>query len=101
MTLPHEDALARVQALADRWTQYGSPDLRNAARILRMKVLKPYQEQPGHTYLSTSCIHDEHSYCSSPEGGNDHGDTWTKQPSSCKFCSAPCVCDCHRESTPR
>lgn len=43
-----------------------------------------------HIYLSTSCLHEDHSYCASGTGvlGN-------KKPSACKFCEAPCVCKCH------
>lgn len=43
-----------------------------------------------HRYLSTSCLHGEHSYCQSNTGA-----AGTKTPAQCKFCAAPCVCDCH------
>lgn len=51
-----------------------------------------------HTYLSTSCFHDEHDYCKSMTGYNGR-----KRPSQCKFCGAKCVCWCHsslNETTP-
>jgi hypothetical protein len=52
-------------------------------------------EAPRHYYLSTSCLHAQHEYCRSEVGTN--GETaWTKNPSSCKFCKAPCICVCHQ-----
>lgn len=47
---------------------------------------------PPHVYFSTSCFHNDHDYCKSETGliGN-------KTPGVCKFCSAPCICACHRE----
>lgn len=53
-------------------------------------------ETPQHRYLSTACLHYQHSYCSSKIGHNaDSGDSWTKTPASCKFCRAACSCICH------
>lgn len=43
-----------------------------------------------HVYLSTSCFHDQHTYCQSETGACGH-----KIPGQCKFCAAPCVCPCH------
>ncbi|SFD13623.1 hypothetical protein [Streptomyces aidingensis] len=52
--------------------------------------------EPGrHIYLSTSCLHGRHGRCSAPTATSDHGETWTKTPSVCKFCKSPCVCPCH------
>jgi hypothetical protein len=45
-----------------------------------------------HVYLSTSCRHGQHAYCQARKGLA--GD---KEPSTCKFCDAKCICDCHRE----
>ncbi|MFJ7999006.1 hypothetical protein ACIQ7D_17920 [Streptomyces sp. NPDC096310] len=42
-------------------------------------------------YLSTGCLHGEHAYC---QGAT--GQAGTKTPAVCKFCAAPCRCDCHR-----
>lgn len=47
-----------------------------------------------HAYLSTACLHGEHGYCQSDRCG-------TKVPAVCKFCSAPCGCDCHRPESGR
>jgi len=48
----------------------------------------------SHVYLSTSCEHENHGYCSSRRGSN--GETaWDKKPAECKFCDAPCICWCH------
>ncbi|MFJ8345075.1 hypothetical protein ACIQ9J_01605 [Streptomyces sp. NPDC094153] len=46
--------------------------------------------EAGHVYLSTSCLHGEHGYCS-----NVDGIAGLKKPAQCKFCAAPCVCPCH------
>lgn len=51
-------------------------------------------EARGHVYLSTACLHGEHDYCKSRE----REDGGTKVPSRCKFCPAPCVCQCHKET---
>jgi hypothetical protein len=48
---------------------------------------------PPHVYLSTSCFHGDHNYCK-----RETGLLGTKIPSVCKFCQAPCVCQCHSES---
>lgn len=52
----------------------------------------------GHAYLSTSCLHGQHGYCESARGStmlSGTEETWHKKPSTCKFCSAECVCSCH------
>ncbi len=48
----------------------------------------------GHRYLSTGCLHGDHAYCQ-----NRRGQAGPKKPGECKFCSAKCVCRCHREAT--
>lgn len=55
------------------------------------------EEQP-HIYLSTACLHKLHAYCQAQYGHAE--DTtfnykWPKKPAECKFCDAPCVCECH------
>lgn len=45
----------------------------------------------AHVYLSTGCLHDEHDYCKARNGA-----AGPKKPGQCKFCGAPCVCECHR-----
>lgn len=47
----------------------------------------------GHVYLSTGCLHDEHEYCQKHAGLSG-----AKAPAQCKFCSAPCICPCHRKA---
>lgn len=48
-----------------------------------------------HVYLSTGCLHGEHSYCQGKTG-----QTGAKKPARCKFCGTPCVCQCHaKEAT--
>lgn len=44
-----------------------------------------------HVYLSTGCLHGEHGYCKGTDGA-----AGPKKPATCKFCSANCVCPCHR-----
>ena len=46
-----------------------------------------------HEYLSTACLHEEHAYCQAKSG-----QAGPKTPAQCKFCSAPCVCQCHQEA---
>ncbi len=56
--------------------------------------------EPPHDYLSTGCLHGDmvlpdgrtgHEYC---RGGT--GRAGAKTPAQCKFCCAPCRCECHR-----
>ena len=47
-----------------------------------------------HIYLSTACMHSKHDYCQSCE----RPDGTAKVPGTCKFCQAPCICDCHWEA---
>jgi len=44
-------------------------------------------ERTDHEYLSTACLHAGHAYCQSSFG---------KVAACCKFCAAPCTCDCHK-----
>lgn len=63
-----------------------SPDLR-----MRLDTTEKHgADEVPHVYLSTGCFHGEHHYCQSNTGA-----AGTKVPAQCKFCAAPCVCDCH------
>lgn len=45
-----------------------------------------------HRYLSTSCLHGRHDHCrctTSITGGD-------KEPGTCKWCPATCICGCHQ-----
>lgn len=56
----------------------------------------------AHIYISTACLHDRHDYCQSPQGHSSDGFRqveYDKQPAQCKFCEAPCICECHTEET--
>lgn len=44
-----------------------------------------------HVYLSTACLHGQHTYCQAKIGNQGE-----KQPGTCKFCPAQCICECHR-----
>lgn len=59
----------------------------------------PERSAMTHDYLSTGCLHGEmtlpdgrtgHEYCQ-----GETGHLGAKQPARCKFCGAPCQCDCH------
>lgn len=52
-----------------------------------------------HVYLSTGCLHGDmrlpdgrtgHEYCQGETGA-----VGAKTPAVCKFCKAPCQCECH------
>lgn len=58
-----------------------------------LQVEKNCECCPRHVYLSTSCFHGDHNYCK-----RETGLIGTKTPACCKFCAAPCICECHRES---
>jgi hypothetical protein len=49
-----------------------------------------------HDYLSTACLHGQHTYCQS-----DSGAAGAKIPGKCKFCPALCSCECHGWEEPR
>ncbi|MFF4403655.1 hypothetical protein [Streptomyces sp. NPDC001404] len=67
-------------------------------RILATALLRTAHLVAGqHLYLSTSCQHDQHAYCSSATGTNGHT-RWAKTASHCKFCPSVCICHCHRET---
>ncbi|AEM88794.1 hypothetical protein Strvi_0017 (plasmid) [Streptomyces violaceusniger Tu 4113] len=85
---------------ASRVALMGQPDLdleeaQRATMALRLMGAALTALGAGsHVYLSTSCEHETHGYCSSRRGSN--GETvWDKKPAECKFCDSPCVCWCH------
>lgn len=60
-------------------------------RLLRMRAfLTPTRDPDEHVYLSTACLHGEHGYCQ-----HHTGLSGAKTPGVCRFCAAPCVCECH------
>lgn len=44
-----------------------------------------------HFYLSTGCLHGDHTYCAGMTGA-----AGAKRPATCKTCPARCRCRCHR-----
>ncbi len=46
-----------------------------------------------HYYLSTGCLHGQHSYCNAMTGMQG-----VKRAARCKFCDAKCICPCHHEA---
>lgn len=79
------------EALSARETASEPPDGAEPARGAE----RPPEDQGGHTYLSTGCLHGEHGYCQSMTGL-----AGAKRPARCKFCEAPCICPCHRAAGP-
>lgn len=57
-------------------------------------------------YRSTSCRHDNHDYCQSsivraianPDSPRPMPTVIPKDPAQCKFCGAPCTCQCHTDA---
>lgn len=43
-----------------------------------------------HNYLSTACLHGLHDRC-----GEKQAERGEDGPPHCKFCDAPCRCECH------
>lgn len=66
----------------------------NRTEVAEVAELVEAAEREGHVYLSTGCLHGEHTYCQARTGA-----VGAKVPATCKFCAAPCVCPCHREGT--
>lgn len=56
----------------------------------RRTIGREHGSAEEHDYLSTGCLHGEHTYCE-----NKTGQLGPKTPAKCKFCDARCICDCH------
>ena len=56
-------------------------------------VLAIVERPDPHRYLSTGCLHGEHAYCQTEARRYDGT---TKTAATCKFCAAPCICECHQ-----
>lgn len=84
-----EAALARVREYVETSDDDG---IRTRETVLRI-FDEGAEDQPGHVYLSTGCLHGEHDYCQKHTGLSG-----VKTPAVCKFCKSPCVCSCHREA---
>ncbi|MFE9372277.1 hypothetical protein ACFYM2_21255 [Streptomyces sp. NPDC006711] len=72
----------------------------SALQALRARLV---DERHGHhAYLSTGCLHGDHSYCQTQAKRYDGS---TKTAATCKFCESAddrgghCVCRCHREGS--
>lgn len=59
-------------------------------------VLAIVHSADPHIYLSTGCLHGDHTYCQVEARRYDGS---TKTAATCKFCASPCVCPCHREAS--
>lgn len=49
-----------------------------------------------HEYLSTACLHGAHEVC---QVDTMRYDGTYKVAAVCKWCTAPCVCDCHQQES--
>ncbi len=52
---------------------------------------RPRYVQGEHFYLSTGCFHGVHEHCRSTRSVAGE----YKEPATCKFCPARCICPCH------
>lgn len=93
---------------------FGNPDgfaEVSMAVELHLTTRQPIPHIESHDYLSTACFHGEHGYCAAPTVNRDG--SWNhlapsysserdapKNPAQCKFCKAPCRCQCH-QGTPQ
>lgn len=75
-------------------TDAGDEYAAHLAEALAAAGLLP-ADPAAHVYLSTGCLHGDHDYCQATVGG-----VGRKVPATCKFCGAPCVCDCHAPDLP-
>lgn len=55
------------------------------------RPMQPGAHHPHTDYLSTACRHEVHKHCRS----NTAADGASKEPGTCKFCDAKCICWCH------
>jgi hypothetical protein len=67
---------------------HAAPKLREPAAVMDIKYTAG-----EHYYLSTSCFHGVHEHCRSAV--NIYGNP--KEPGTCKWCPAVCICRCHHE----
>jgi hypothetical protein len=73
-----------------------TPEVRADVRIGLAAVLALVYSADPHIYLSTGCLHGDHTYCQVEARRYDGS---TKTAATCKFCAAPCICPCHREAS--
>jgi hypothetical protein len=91
----HEPGVRRVL-----WVLLAVGVLVLAGLITRLEIMlrpRPAEDPAGgvghdHDYLSTGCLHGEHTYCQAMTGQQGE-----KRPGRCKFCDARCRCACHTE----
>jgi len=88
----------------ERARRYSDEEKQELERQLASRAAAFVSGGSVHVYLSTSCWHarqtadrDEadrlHAFCQGDQrlfGGN-------KVPAKCKFCPAPCICECHKK----
>ncbi|MFE0699143.1 hypothetical protein [Streptomyces sp. NPDC058872] len=86
--LDQRDRANKAEATIERVRTWGAQTQHGAAAAEVLAALD--EEQPGHRYLSTSCLHDHHDYCN-----NNRGIAGPKRSAQCKWCPAPCICHCH------
>jgi hypothetical protein len=97
-----EAAIARVRTLAVQSRDHsaaGLDDYQIGRHDLAVDILTALDEptpapagteETEHVYLSTGCIHGDHTYCKNMTGLNG-----AKRPGECKHCGTKCICGCH------
>lgn len=80
------DAHGLVTERVERWHRENPHWKPGTARNRQLGSLDKHTD-----YLSTACRHEEHKHCRS----TTTGDGASKEPGTCKFCDAKCICYCH------
>ncbi|NUP47264.1 MAG: hypothetical protein HOW97_08110 [Catenulispora sp.] len=80
-------------------TPGATPTIGRAVGALAVLLTRLAHRLGTHHYLSTGCLHGDHVL---PDGRTGHqycqadtGKAGSKRPAQCKFCGAPCQCQCH------
>lgn len=53
------------------------------------------ERQVTHLYVSTACQHELHNECGKAQKARETAAGVEHSVSTCKFCTAPCLCPCH------
>ncbi len=81
----HDDAVAALFDTVNERDRY-----KDRYKDLLLLMVKKFGTPDLHIYLSTACLHGQHAYCAAC----NRPDGTAKEPGQCKFCAAPCVCEC-------
>lgn len=90
----HIERVRAAQVALTSTRHLAALQLQSLENRLEEKPTTPEFTHGEHYYLSTSCFHGVHEHCRSTlnmEGGK-------KEPGTCKWCPAECICPCHHEA---